>query len=114
MAFCDRLKHLRIEAGLTQDELAKRLGVAKSTISMYERGERRPDFELAEAIADFFDVKLTYLVGNSPEEKERDAKFKNTIALTDSERDLLMAFRKADDQTRRIVAYALKVKEFMK
>ena len=30
-----RLKHLRIEKGLTQDELAKELGVAKSTISLY-------------------------------------------------------------------------------
>lgn len=46
-------KNLRKERGLTQQELADRLGTTKSTISMYERGERRPGLDIAEAITDF-------------------------------------------------------------
>ena len=57
------LKELRTERGLTQEKLAAALGVAKSTISMYEVGERTPDFETEEAIADFFNVDLNYLRG---------------------------------------------------
>ena len=49
---------LRKEANLTQEQLAEKLGVAKSTISMYENGKRKPSFEALEALADFFNVNL--------------------------------------------------------
>ena len=39
MAFKDVLKELRINRGLTQDDLSKGTGLAKSTISMYENGK---------------------------------------------------------------------------
>lgn len=63
--FKDNLKILRKEASLTQEELAKNLRLAKSTISMYESGSREPDFETLEAIADFFNVDMDYLLGKS-------------------------------------------------
>lgn len=62
MAFCDRLRALRERKGLTQVALADKLGVSKSAISMYERGERNPDFETLEIIADFFNVDMNYLL----------------------------------------------------
>ena len=43
MKFKDRLKELRIRAGLSQADLAKAIGLSKSAVSMYERGERFPD-----------------------------------------------------------------------
>lgn len=46
-------KRLRLAGGLTQTEMAEKLGVSKSTISMYENGNREPDFETLEKIADF-------------------------------------------------------------
>lgn len=58
-------KHLRIASGLTQAEMAEKLGVSKSTISMYENGNREPDFETLEAIADFFNVDIDYLLGRT-------------------------------------------------
>ena len=58
-----RLKHLRIEKGLTQDELAKKLGVAKSTISLYETNAREPNFNMLTRIADFFNVTVDGLLG---------------------------------------------------
>lgn len=64
-AFGKILRTLRIENDLTQIQLAHKLGVAFSTISMYERGEREPDFETLESIADFFNVTMDYLHGKS-------------------------------------------------
>lgn len=63
--FKDRLKSLRQSANLTQSELADKLKVSASTISMYEVGERKPSFEVLEQIADFFNVDTDYLRGKS-------------------------------------------------
>lgn len=63
MEFKDRLKELRLQRGYSQVELGKRLGLSNSTISMYERGERNPDFETLDLIADFFNVDVSYLLG---------------------------------------------------
>lgn len=72
--FPKRLKQLRIKEGLTQAKLASSLGIAKSTVSMYEVGKREPDFEMTEAIADFFNVDLNYLMGtvDDPYDYETD------------------------------------------
>ena len=63
MAFNDRLKELRSKRGLTQPELAKALGISKSSVSMYERGEREPSYDMLETIADYFNVDVNYLLG---------------------------------------------------
>lgn len=74
-----RLKSLRHEAGLSQQELATQLKcVSKSSINMYERGEREPGLETTEAIADFFNVDLDYLYGRT-EIKNRYAEFMKAI-----------------------------------
>lgn len=61
------LRSLRIRENLTQDELADSLNIAKSTISMYETGNRTPDFEMLEVIADFFNVDMNFLLSGSLE-----------------------------------------------
>lgn len=63
--FKDRLKILRTDARLTQGELAKKVGITTSTISMYEQGNRKPSIEALEALADFFNVDVDYLLGKS-------------------------------------------------
>lgn len=61
--FGEILKQLRTNAHMTQDELACRLKVAKSTVSMYERGERFPSFDIVQSIADVFHVNIDVLYG---------------------------------------------------
>ena len=63
--FAKVFKSLRTQHKLTQQELATKLGVSRSAIGMYENGEREPDFETLEAIADFFNVDMDYLIGRS-------------------------------------------------
>lgn len=63
--FNDRLKLLRRESGLSQMDFAKQLGLSKSSVNMYERGEREPSLETLEAIADYFNVDMDFLLGKS-------------------------------------------------
>lgn len=63
--FHDRLRQLRKEQSISQQFLADRLGISKSSINMYERGEREPGLEMLESIADYFNVDMDYLMGIS-------------------------------------------------
>lgn len=62
--FKDMFRYLRKRAGLTQVELAEKLGLSKGMISMCENGERRPSYETLELIADFFNVDMNFLLGH--------------------------------------------------
>ena len=66
------LRRLRKQDGLTQTDLGKALGISYSAVSMYERGEREPNFETLEVIADYFNVSMDYLY-NKETEKSPDA-----------------------------------------
>lgn len=63
--FGDRLKELRQQKQLTQNEFASILGIGRTTLSHYELNNREPDFEILEKIANYFDVSIDYLVGRS-------------------------------------------------
>ncbi len=63
--FSTRLKELRNKAHLSQQELSKIIGISKSSINMYERGEREPGLETVGALADYFDVQTDYLLGKN-------------------------------------------------
>ena len=60
-----RIKLLREELGLKQEDLAKKLSVSPSAIGMYERNLREPNNELILKIANFFNVSVDYLLGKS-------------------------------------------------
>ena len=51
-----RLKELRKEKLLSQQSLADQIGISKSSINMYERGDREPSIETLELFADLFNV----------------------------------------------------------
>ena len=62
MKFGAKVRDLRKKNNLTQDELAKCLGVSKRTIIGWERNERYPrNVEVLEKMSDIFHVPLTYL-----------------------------------------------------
>ena len=63
--FHERLKSLRTGRDLSQSEFAKMIKVSKSSVNMYERGEREPSLATLEHIADYFNVDMDYLLGKS-------------------------------------------------
>lgn len=58
-----RLKELRKDYKLTQEQLGKKLGLSRSAIAMYETNASEPDFQTLTKIADFFSVSIDYLIG---------------------------------------------------
>ena len=63
--FQERLKTLRLEAKLTQKELAEKLEIGQNTYSYWEKGIRKPVGENLNKLANFFNVSTDYLLGNS-------------------------------------------------
>lgn len=63
MDFGNRLKTLRKNQKMTQQQLAVRLGVAKSVISYYESGDRFPSYDVLTKIARTFHVTTDFLLG---------------------------------------------------
>ena len=61
--FAQRLKELRIENGLSQDELAKQVGLTHTAIGLWELDKRVPNLNAVIALADFFGVSLDYIAG---------------------------------------------------
>ena len=60
--FKDNLVSLRKMHGMSQEELAERIGVTRQTLSKYETGESLPDIEKSRAIAEVFEISLDELV----------------------------------------------------
>ena len=63
--FASNLKHLRIERGMTQEELAKRLGKDYSTIGKWELGQRSPIMADVVKISEIFNVSLESLISSN-------------------------------------------------
>lgn len=61
--FGKKLKKLRMEAGLTQADLAKRLNVTKAVVSYYELHERTPSPDVLIKISNIFHVSADFLLG---------------------------------------------------
>lgn len=89
-----RLKELRKENGITQSELAKSLNVSRSSIAMYENGERIPSYETLEVISDFFNFSILYLLGKESVDYSNEELFKINEKLSDNQKRLLLAIAK--------------------
>lgn len=58
-----RIRELRKAKKVTMKELGNMIGVAESTMSLYETGKRKPDSETLSRLADYFNVSVDYLLG---------------------------------------------------
>ena len=88
-----RLKELRKNKGMTQDELGKAIGVTKASVCCYEKGTRTPTIEVFLAMMCLFNVSGDYLLGNDnfitlKNEKER------TYILSKEEMNFILELRK--------------------
>ena len=84
-SFNTRLRELRLSVDMSQNEFAKALGLSKSSVNMYERGEREPGIEMLETIADFFNVDMDYLLGKASIVNKTLANAENVIKLSSTD-----------------------------
>ena len=109
--YAKRLRALRKEKGFTQQDVADRLRVNKQTISGYERGIRKPDFEKLDELADLFDVSVAYLVGSQedrgiyPRHGSEAQPDDGTWALVEA------AYKKAPEEIRALVRRILEIEK---
>ncbi|KIL74180.1 helix-turn-helix domain-containing protein [Bacillus badius] len=85
--FGARLRELRKKKKMTMKELGAKFSLAESTISGYENGNRKPDLELINAFADFFEVSVDYLLGrtDNPETKSTITVAGQSVSLSPDE-----------------------------
>ena len=112
--FAKIFKRLRQERELSQSKLAEQLGLSKSAVNMYERGDRRPDFETAELIADFFNVDMNYLLGYSDKitrlsGDQTDPSSGAFVEVKAEELELLKAYRHAGSETQAAIRAILHI-----
>ncbi len=89
MTFGQRLKALRTEKHMTQDDLGKVMNVSKASISLYEKNERTPDQATLIKTADYFDVSLDYLLGRSDKRHYYDLSTKETTDIAEQAEKML-------------------------
>ena len=111
--FGKKLKLLRERNGLTQEQLATKFNLLKSSISMYENGIRLPNVEIIKDFANYFNVSIDYLMDNeNSNKKDEELKeqeilkkvlqkagyMENDEDLTDEELKKLMKFVNANKE----------------
>ena len=62
LAFADRITKLRVNKGLSQQQLAQQLGVKRSVVSYYESGDRLPSMDVLIEMSRVFNVSTDYLL----------------------------------------------------
>lgn len=80
----DKLKSLRKKKGLTQLQVANRIGMSKAVISSYEISNRTPPYDILIKLASLYNVSTDYLLGL---ENKRSV---NVSGLTDKQIDTIM------------------------
>lgn len=88
MHFKNIILLLRNEKGFSQEQLAKVLHVSKSTVAMWETGQRLPSVEKYEEIADYFNVDMDFLYGRTTIKRkslfdESGSEYVNSKLVTD-------------------------------
>jgi transcriptional regulator with XRE-family HTH domain len=88
MSIGKRISDLRKQHNLTQEELAKRVGISRAALSHYEKDRREPDSETIKKFATYFNVTTDSLYGMfNPQESTQ--KVGHTSRLSDKdERDI--------------------------
>lgn len=104
--FAEKLKELRKKQGLTQQELADKLGLSRSAIAKYEIGEREPNFETAELIADFFNCNLDSLIS-----QKQITDYFVTLKRTELKKAIFGTAHISDEKLDEVLEYAKFVKQ---
>lgn len=105
MMIGDRIKQLRLDAKMTQPELAKRLDVTRSAVAAYENNSRQPSFQILIRLAHVFNVSTDYLLlGN-------DNNLLDVEGLSGEQRAIIVSLIKNFRETNDIIRFDIRLKK---
>lgn len=94
-----RLRALREEKNITQEELGRILGTSHVTIGRYENGERIPKLDILIDLANYFDVSLDYLLFRSDKKEVYSSKDKsNNLTILNTNLHIVEDFNKLNEE----------------
>ena len=105
----DRIKQLRKKKGVSQSQLAEAIGVKNNTVSTWERGTRKPDFDALQLLSNYFEVSFEYLLGSSDKEEARVKPSQGELdsyalsAIADEIKESTELLSRLSDKSRKIV-----------
>ena len=100
MAFSDRLMESRTNANLTQEQLAEKLGIAKSTLSGYDNGSREPAISTFAKILDIINFDSIYLY-------QDEVQSLTDVVVDIAEKMILEKYRALDEHGKEMVDFTL-------
>lgn len=99
MAFNDRIKEARLASGLTQEQVADKIGIAKSTLTGYEKGNREPSIPTVKKLMDILNVDANFLYQDEMTElRQTDETYYSKI-----EQEVIKKYRCLDNRGREAV-----------
>lgn len=102
MAFNDRIKEARLASGLTQEQVADKIGIAKSTLTGYEKGNREPSIPTVKKLMSILNVDANYLYQDEMLNSNQSELF---YSLTEQEH--IKKYRSLDNRGRELVDMVL-------
>ena len=108
-----RIKTMRMSRGLSRPELARRIGISVSAISMWENDARRPTFEMMDALADEFNVPLAAILNDEKQQQEDDELWELRETMRQNP-NMRVLFRTAKKATPKQLKQAIAVLEALK
>lgn len=93
-----RLRELRTERELTQRDVATNLKLSSQAYSLYENEKRSPDYAILQKLATYFDVTISYLLGESDQRKPTPAQPNQILAF-----ERVAAYAELNDEDQRKV-----------
>lgn len=101
--FYQRLKDLREDNDLNQKTVSEKLSITLKTYQRYERGETPITLEIAEQLANFYDVSLDYIAGRT-----KDKKGLCKSELKQEEKEIITMFRELSERRKGEIIGSLK------
>jgi transcriptional regulator with XRE-family HTH domain len=91
----ERLRELRLRRNISQEEVARHIGITRSAYSHYEINNRQPGYETLIKLAAFFEVSLDYMIGGTA------SKPKSESSDTQDTREIMSLLQHMDQEQRR-------------
>ena len=109
-----RLAFYRNLIGLSQAEVSQKLNMPQSTYAGYETGTRKINLRTLNLFATFYDVPVSSLISREPEAEAVTGDKTDYILATPQEKFLIELYRRADEETRRMIERLLKYNDIIR